>query len=232
MTVRVLAVDTSTMQQSLALTDGPTVVSRLICGARNHADSLLRNIEHVLDLANWELASLDLIAVGIGPGSFTGLRVGMATAKGLAVSAGVPIVGVSSLAATARPIATLFDGTIVVATDARRREAYAASFGTDGGNVVASDEARTIAPAALAEEIANLTGPVAVVGDAFRAYEPLRDLNAEHIVRLPSAWDTPSGPSLAFLAAEKLEAFGPDDLAALEPDYVRPSDAEMNGPRR
>ena len=85
--MRALAIDTSTKAQSLALTDGDRVVARRITHVRtNHSESLLRNIDDMLAQARWGLSELDLVAAGLGPGTFTGLRVGLATAKALARS--------------------------------------------------------------------------------------------------------------------------------------------------
>ncbi len=231
--MKTLAIDTSTKTQSLALTEGDTVVARRLCIVRtNHSGSLLANIDDMLAQADWEPAQLDLVAVGVGPGAFTGLRVGVATAKGIARGAGAALVGVSSLEATARPISALVDATIFALCDARRGEVYAASYQSMNGALTPLSAAAAMTPALLRQAVDAVPGPVVLVGNGLRAHDELRTWDRPQTQVMAQPWDAPSSVSIAMLAARHLAAFGPDDIAALEPDYVRVSDAEMNVARR
>lgn len=231
--MKTLAIDTSTKTQTLALTDGSAVISRRLSVVRtNHSVSLLTNIDDMLAQAEWAPGELELIAVGLGPGTFTGLRVGLATAKAIARSAGAEIVGVSSLAATARPVSSLFDGVIFAACDARRGELYVASFRARDGELEELADASAITPAEVRRQVDETAGPVCLVGNGVRAFDELNRWDRPDVRVLPQPWDAPSSVSIAWLAASKLAASGGDDLAKLEPDYVRASDAEINLGRR
>lgn len=227
--MKTLAIDTSTNAQCLALTQGPELVARRLSFPRpNHSATLLSNIDDMLEQAGWRPTELELVAVGLGPGTFTGLRTGLATAKAIARSAQAAIVGISSLAATARPLTALFDGTIVAVCDARRGEVYCATFRADGGRLHSLTPATARTPTAVRALVESTSGPVVLVGSGLRAFSELTDWAREDIRVMAPPWDPPSSVSLALLAAERLATGGADDLAALEPDYVRPSDAEIH----
>lgn len=237
---RVLALDTATRYQSLALIDGQEVLEHLQRRVRfNHGSSLLDNVSGLLKAHGLALAEIDLISVGVGPGSFTGLRVGLALAKSFARSHDIPIVGVSSLAALAFPHAQTYRrGIICPMYDARRGEVYAGVYRRDGRGletIVADD---TFAPGDIADQLRTISeteAPVVVVGDAPQTYDELSDLHAPDL-----NWETPpisvvepwaNGPSavgLAILGRLQAASEGVDDVAELEPNYIRPTDAELN----
>jgi tRNA threonylcarbamoyladenosine biosynthesis protein TsaB len=182
-----------------------------------HASRLLGLVERVLASAGVSWDDVDRLAVGVGPGGFTGLRIGIATARALAQARGLGVVGVGSLEAlaagadSAQPVAAVID--------ARRGEVFAAVFGPDGAPLVAP---AALAPAALAERLAALPEPVLAVGDgAVRFAEelasagaavppagaPVHRLNAVHICRLGAGRE-------------------PADRDALLPTYLREPDAK------
>lgn len=231
--MKTLAIDTSTKTQALSLTEGGRVLARRLSVVRtNHSESLLANIDDMLRQAEWRVGDLDLVGIGLGPGTFTGLRVGLATAKAIARSSDAALVGISSLAATARPVSALFDGTIYAVCDARRGEVYVAAYRASASVFAEYRHASAQTPAALAAEIEATTGPVAIVGNGLRAFDSLQTWTRPDVTVMGPAWDAPSSVSIALLAAAELADSGPADLAALEPDYVRPSDAEANLARR
>ena len=180
-----------------------------------HAGRLLGAAEAALERAGLGWDEVERIAVGVGPGSFTGLRIGIATARALAQGRGLPVVGVSSLEALARGAA---EAPLVLAVlDARRGEAFAAAW--RGGALVLP--AAALSPEALAERVAALQGTALAVGDgAVRFRGPLEAagalvppdedgahrLHAEHVCRLGAAGN-------------------PIDRDALLPDYLREPDA-------
>lgn len=126
-----LAVDTSTQSGSVALLNSDSVLAEcLINVGINHSETLLPAIEKILSVAGTEIAEVDLFALTVGPGSFTGLRVGASTVKGLALVADKPVVGVSSLDALALNVA---NSTILICPmlDARKKEVYTALYRPD-----------------------------------------------------------------------------------------------------
>ncbi len=224
---KILAVDTSTKIQVLGLTIGTAQVARVQHKVRvDHSNTLLSNINAMLSQHGLKVQDLDLVACGLGPGSFTGLRVGMANAKAIARAADAPIVGVSSLAAIARPVAALHDGTIVSGIDARRGEVFAVAFDNE---MQPLDDEVAYTPDELHQMIEALaeTTNVKLVGNGFRAHDSLQNW-AGNVELLDPAWDWPSPYSIAMMAKNRLEESGPDDLVSLEPNYIRPSDAEIS----
>jgi tRNA threonylcarbamoyladenosine biosynthesis protein TsaB len=230
----ILSIDTSTKFQSLALVDDAIPLARRLHRIKlDHSDTLLHNVSDLLEQQRVAVADLSLVAVGLGPGSFTGLRVGLANAKALARAAGADIVGVSSLAAVARPSCYMHEGPVVVAIDARRSEVYTATYRGRGSDFEALDTARTARPDDLRAHILELAAgaDVLVVGDGVRRYsEQLGAFDHPRIRVLDGPWDPPSSVSIAFLGRSIVDTEGPHDLNTLEPDYIRPSDAKAPRP--
>ena len=161
--MRVLAIDTALEACSAAVLDtdrGGMVASETLPMARGHAEAVMPLIARVMDQAGIEFAELDRIAVTTGPGSFTGLRVGISAARGIALAAGKPAIGLSTLAGFAAPHIAEDDSTnVVAAIDARHDHVYLQVFGPGGRTVVAP----RIAP--LREAVrAAMTGPARIVG--------------------------------------------------------------------
>jgi tRNA threonylcarbamoyladenosine biosynthesis protein TsaB len=159
---------------------------------------------------------LDAVAIGAGPGSFTGLRIGMATAKGIAFAAKCPLWAVSSLGALAHAALVEEPGTIVALLDARRGEIYAGVYRRDNGRTRLAGSERVMPPADLA---AFAAGATRFVGDA-------RDRYAE-LAAFAIADATPTGAAVALLA---LEGERVDVLVGGAPSYIRPSEAEVKYP--
>jgi tRNA threonylcarbamoyl adenosine modification protein YeaZ len=163
--MRVLAIDTALGACSAAVLDtqlGAIIASETIVLARGHAEAVMPLIARVMDAAEIEFGDLDRIAVTAGPGSFTGLRVGISAARGIALAAQKPAIGLSTLSAFAAPHITTNDSTpVVAAIDARHDNVYLQVFGAGG---------RTIVPprvAPLREAMrAAMTGPARIVGTA------------------------------------------------------------------
>src|SRR2546421_10934769 len=139
--MRVLAIDTALAGCSAAVLDldrGGIVASETLSIARGHAEALIPLIARVMDHAAVEFAELDRIAVTTGPGSFTGLRVGISATRGIALAAGKPAIGLSTLAGFAAPLIAEDDSThVVAAIDARHEHVYLQVFGTGGRTLVA-----------------------------------------------------------------------------------------------
>lgn len=127
--MRVLGIETSTTQASVALLEGGNVVlERSSARPKQSAERLLPLIAELLNEVGWQRSSLDRIGVSVGPGSFTGLRVGIACAQGLSLGLGLPLVGVGSLRAMARAVPESVPGVRCAVLDARRAEVFAAAY--------------------------------------------------------------------------------------------------------
>ncbi len=223
-----LAVDTSTLTSSAAVvtTDG---VARAQAGGApgTPTDQLLALCERVLAEAAIATSDLTAIAVGAGPGSFTGLRIGLATAKGLAYALGRPLWLASSLAALAHDLAAVApddDGVLVPMLDARRGEIYAGAFRRTADGLVPVLAECVVAPDALIAALVGLGAPLHLAGDALEIHgDALAALVATRHPhpRTPSAL----GVARAALAGSRL-----DRLHDGAPAYIRPSEAEVKYP--
>lgn len=205
---KILAFDTSGRGAALALLEAGELVARRDLGGRP-AEGLLAAIGGLLEEVGWELGALRLVVVGVGPGSFTGTRVGLATAKGLAFAAGLEVVGVTSLAARARALAK---PAVALVANAGRGEVYAAAYRCSPGVPVEEHVAPFLASPERALERVGDGWPVFADGDLGLPVPPAPPLDAG---------------ALGFEGWLRYQAFGPDDPAGLEPSYVRPSDAKL-----
>jgi tRNA threonylcarbamoyladenosine biosynthesis protein TsaB len=228
--VIVLAIDTSTSVASIALVGGEgLLLAELSVGAgRRHGGTLLPRIEVVLAAAGVAFEDVGLLAVGTGPGSFTGLRVGLATMKGLALARGLPVVGVPSLVALARGLGPSVSP-IVPVVDAQKGELFAAAYRV--GDAVDTLLAPFHAPPAEAGAVLRAAfpaEPLLVGGDGLRKHrEPFLDALGEPRVIAGPVHDAPRAAHLAVEALRIHAEDGPADLDALEPLYVRPADAKL-----
>jgi tRNA threonylcarbamoyladenosine biosynthesis protein TsaB len=236
----VLGLDTATNATSVALRldDGSVTEARddPPAGAHpGHATRLLAMADHLLADAGAGLAEVGRIAVGVGPGTFTGLRVGVATARGLAQSSGAELVAVSSLRALGAPaIEAGGESAVLAVIDARRSEIFAAAYASDGGELASGRALRPGAIAALLEE-AGLTS-AAAVGDGALRYRS--ELEAAGLAVAPET------SPLHLLRAAAICALAPSPTSSATsepvlPDYLRRPDAELalegagaNGGRR
>jgi tRNA threonylcarbamoyladenosine biosynthesis protein TsaB len=224
--MRLLAIDTSTWTASVAVTDEHgAVIAAGDARTETHSENLLPLVADVVARAGIAPAALDAIAVGVGPGSFTGLRIGLATAKGVAFAAGRPLWAVSSLAALAVELAGACDAALLVPVlDARRGEIFAGFYGRDGR---ARAPECVLAPPALAAAIAavrNADETCALAGDALDVYGELRAIDG---VMTPTCRATPAAAAIARLA---LDGDRVDVLGHGAPVYIRPSEAEVKYP--
>lgn len=201
---------------------------------RTHGAMLLEQIDAALEHAGLGLGAVEAIAVSAGPGSFTGLRVGMATAKALAWASGVPAVAVPTLeawAVRATELGIAQPGAILgVVLDARKQEVYSALFGVGAAGPERLRPDRVESPHACATALREATGgdgPLVLLGDGPQRYAEsfagLADAARTGLDELP-----PSGAGVARLGAERLIAQGPEDVRDLAPVYVRQSEAELN----
>jgi tRNA threonylcarbamoyladenosine biosynthesis protein TsaB len=245
--VLVAALDTATLTLSCALVDvsrgsPPRLRSERLERAAakpeqgkvgGHSAALPEALVELLKAEGLAIPDVEGYAVGLGPGSFTGLRIGLATWKGLAYASRRPIAGASSLAAMALAAAPgAGEGTLLVPLlDARKGEVYAGFYRAREGGIVAIAPEAALPPAALAERVraAAAGGAAAAFGEGYEAYAGVL---APALPRLATEVRTPPALGVAALAAEPLLAASYDAQAlfALEPHYVRPSEAELKFP--
>lgn len=215
------------MQVGVALGEGRgqevRAVVRLI-GERRHAEQLAPAIRALCDWTGVELAALEAIAVGIGPGLFTGLRVGVTTANVMAQALGVPVIGVPGLDLVAHPLRHSAR-TIVVALDARRGEVFHARYRPVAGGVERESEYAVGTVDALVSDLAALDEDVLVAGDGVARYEAaLSSLGRAELAGADFA--EPSVSALVELAKARLGHDTP--FVPVTPMYLRESDAELS----
>jgi tRNA threonylcarbamoyladenosine biosynthesis protein TsaB len=216
--MRLLAVETSTLAGGVALLDGDRLVGEYLLDVGiTHSERLMVAVDRVLGDAGWRVRDLEALAVAIGPGSFTGLRIGLGTVKGLAVATGLPIAAVPTLDAMAAglPFAAL---PVCPVIGARKGEVYASRYRWDGDRMRREWEYLAITPDELA---ARLDEPSILVGGGAGAVRsPLARL-------APPARRLPSPGSVAQLGHERLRRGESVPAADLVPLYLRPSEAEL-----
>ncbi len=224
-----LAIDTSTPSCSVAFIQGGAsgqILGSLLIGGLTHSRRLLQSVESLMDSLALDWQALAGIAVSLGPGSFTGLRIGLATAKGLAMAADLPLAGCSSLRILAAGVALMPGEKICAVLDARKKEVYAGRYLFTGKELVAEGEKMVLAPQELA---AQLPADILLVGDGAALYRPLFTEIAGSRVRFAPLWNNqPQAAVLGFLAAEQLRCGRILDICSLSPCYIRKSDAELN----
>lgn len=239
----VLAIDTSTLHASVALVAGAPGDSQVLAesqsGVATHSERLLVQVDEVLVHADKTLADLDGIAIGAGPGSFTGLRIGMATAKGLAFATGKPLWAVSSLAALALEVGpdAGAEALVVPVMDARRGEVFAGFYRVGKDEVIALASERVLAPEALSKELQGVLAETSytravALGDGLVVHaEPLavdgEQLLGGALAIVPNAPATPPARAVGRLA---LGDEHPDVSAHGAPAYIRLSEAEIKFP--
>jgi tRNA threonylcarbamoyladenosine biosynthesis protein TsaB len=217
--MRVLAIDTALGACSAAVFDaerGDIIASETVAMTRGHAEAVMPLIARVMDLADVEFADLDRIAVTTGPGSFTGLRVGISAARGIALAAGKPAIGLSTLAGFAAPLIAEDDSThVVAAIDARHDNVYLQVFGAAGRTLVAPRIA-TLRDAVRA----TMTGPARIVGTGANLVAAAWPKGAEP----PLLVENSGAPDIGWIA--RLGAAAGDDCGPPKPLYLRAPDAQ------
>ncbi|MEB5974631.1 tRNA (adenosine(37)-N6)-threonylcarbamoyltransferase complex dimerization subunit type 1 TsaB [Pantoea dispersa] len=175
MSARILALDTATEACSAALLNQQQIDARFEIAPRDHTQRILPLVQEVLQAQQLALSALDALAFGRGPGSFTGVRIGIGIAQGLALGADLPMIGVSSLATMAQGAWRLTGATrVLAAIDARMGEVYWAEYQRDEqGEWQGAESEAVLKPEAAQARIAQLSGEWATVGTGWAAYPQL-----------------------------------------------------------
>ncbi|HUP69418.1 MAG TPA: tRNA (adenosine(37)-N6)-threonylcarbamoyltransferase complex dimerization subunit type 1 TsaB [Acidimicrobiales bacterium] len=224
--VIILGIETATSQVGCALggVEG-CIASFHATKGRRHAETLVPAIQFVCEQARVEWREVSVVAVDIGPGLFTGLRVGIATAKAMAHALRVPMIGLSSLDLLAFP-QRHGSGLVATVVDARRGEVFCALYRPVPGGIQRVTPARVCSPEALASELMAMGEDCLLVGDGAIRYRKVFDDG--DLVLADAGFAYPSASSLVELAhprAIREEFVQPSELS---PMYLRKSDAEIN----
>jgi tRNA threonylcarbamoyladenosine biosynthesis protein TsaB len=223
--MNVLGVDTATRSCSVAvLIENKPAAELATVSERTHSVRLMSMIRDVLALAKLELKEIDGFAVTVGPGSFTGLRIGISTVKGLAFAAAKPCVGISTLEALAFPCLPC-PQRICTLMDARKGEVYAAFFHGLGDRLERIGDEQVGTAEAILQAV---NSPHLFVGDAVDSYaDRIRARVGDCAVLAPRELHFPKASVVARLARDPLQAAGRGGPVHVVPHYIRQSDAEL-----
>lgn len=224
--MKILAFETSAKAASVALLDdGKLLGENYQNTGMTHSQTLMVMAENLLQTAGLNAQNVDAVAVAAGPGSFTGVRIGVAAAKGFAWGRQIPCYGVSTLEAMARNLGT-WQGYVVPAMDARRNQVYTAIFHAEKGNLTRVEEDMAISLEELKEKIKNYPESVFLVGDGARlCYNTLLE-EVPGLVLPPEHRMHQRAAGVALAAQVMVDAGEPGNGAELTPNYLRLSQAE------
>ncbi|HNX29829.1 MAG TPA: tRNA (adenosine(37)-N6)-threonylcarbamoyltransferase complex dimerization subunit type 1 TsaB [Syntrophomonadaceae bacterium] len=226
----IIAVDCATPAAGAALSDGEKIIAEYSNNFKQvHSENFMPLIDKCLQDYGCSLKDLDAIAVTVGPGSFTGIRIGMAAVKGLSLGSGVPIIGISTLEAVAYNM-VLSDYLVCPVLNARKNEVYAAAYSVKSIKPEILWGPAACPPQVMADGInklaANCPG-IVFLGDGYKPYrEIFRSYFGSQIAEVPPHMMQPRAAGIASLAAIKLKQGSFEDVHAIRPYYIRLSEAE------
>jgi tRNA threonylcarbamoyladenosine biosynthesis protein TsaB len=230
--VKILGIETSTLMVGVAILDKAGLVAEYRFEAtRSRSERLMPMIDRVLKDSQMTPQDLEGLAVSMGPGSFTGLRVGLSTAKGLAFALGLPVVGVPTLEVLAAPLAAARCAyPICPMLDAKRQEVYTALFSADSeGGLKKMMEDEAISPLKLLGQLAERRESILFLGTGALLYEDEIKKRLGDFAILVSRLDPYPSPSMvAALGMKRLMSSGGDDLSSLVPLYLSRFQAKMS----
>ena len=222
----ILAFETSAKSCSAAIHDGQKLLAESYQNSGlTHSQTLMVMAEDLLKVCGKSAADVTHLAAAAGPGSFTGIRIGVSAAKGFAWGAEKPVYGVSTLESMALGLG-VWSGYICCCMDARRNQVYNAIFLVENGELTRVSEDRAIALSDLKNELAHIDGPIYLVGDGAALAHKNLSSELPNLILPPEhrQHQRASGVALAALAA--MERGENADGAALQPNYLRLSQAE------
>ncbi len=221
--MNILAIDTASKTCSVAICRDDTVRVEITDGSgETHSRHLMTMVDQALNMSGTHLQDMDALAVNRGPGSFTGVRIGISTAKGLASAGAIPLVGVSGLAALAWQ-ACPASQMICAMLDARRNEVYCGHYRFVQGELVPLGPEAVCAPE---EAVRDVERPCVLIGDGAQVYRSrLEALLGEDLLVGPPFRDAIRAGAIAYAALSRI-ARGANDLVQLVPMYLRPSYAQ------
>ncbi len=229
----ILAFESTALTASAALwQDGAPLASTTLTAGNTHSTTLLPLAEHLLSMSGKTVNDIDLFACAVGPGSFTGVRIGAATVQGLAFEKNKPCVGVSSLLGMAYALRG-FTGILCPVISARRSQFYSALFSSDGEHVRRLTEDSIVLTEDLDTYLAPYDAPIHLIGDGYKA--ALSAITHPKLCMTPQALQFPSAFAVAeaafdlYTSAEDKSVFTP---SALTPVYLKKTQAEQEREER
>lgn len=230
--MRILAIDSATPVAGVALlSDGTLIKEKFSNFKKTHSETLMPMIDQVLRECECTIADVQALAVTIGPGSFTGLRIGLALVKGLAQATGIPVVGVNTLEVLAHNIYGS-DALVCPLLNARKGEVYCGFYQVDGVKPLALAEMKACSPAEFKDEalsILDKTGKkrIILLGDGYPPYQEFFEEQLGSVAEtVPPHHMLPRSSALASLAEERVNRGDFDNVFRLRPVYIRLSEAE------
>ena len=222
----ILAFETSAKACSVALHDGNKLLAESYQNTGlTHSQTLMTMAEDLLKTCGMTAGEVTHLAVAAGPGSFTGVRIGVAAAKGFGWGAELPVYGVSTLESMARSLG-VWDGHVCACMDARRSQVYNALFRSKGGALERVSEDRAIALEELKTDLEHIDGPIYLVGDGAMLTHRTLSGQIENLILPPEHRLQQRASGVALAAAEAIGRGESGDGAALQPNYLRLSQAE------
>lgn len=222
--MKILALDSSASIGTVALCEDKKLICELTVNTGNtHSETLLPTVEQVLKLTGTTVDEIDLFACSVGPGSFTGVRIGVATIKGLAFGRNTQCVGISTLDSLAQNI-SCYDGILCPVMDARRDHVYNALYRCSGGVITRLCPDRLISIEELDIELSALGEKIYLSGDGYELCK--RSFTQTKTEDVPERLRLESGYSTAVCAMKKYENGETVSDFELAPVYLRPSQAE------
>lgn len=224
--MKILAIDTSTMIASCAVMDGERVLGEFsLSQEMSHSESLVPMIDEILKALNIKIKDIDLYAAAIGPGSFTGLRIGLATVKALAHMFDKPIIGVSTIEALAFNLP--YNPIVVPMIDARRNRVYNGIYSWEDGKLKAIMDANAMEIDELLEKLDRDYTNIVVNGDGTILYrEKIREALKDKVKFSTIGLNQCKATSVGELALNKYKDGYRDNYYTIVPDYLRKSQAE------
>ncbi len=223
----ILALDTSTLVSSVAVADTDKLLAELTLETRlTHSETLMPHIEQVLAMADIDKTKLAGVAVSIGPGSFTGLRIGLASAKGMAYALDIPLIGVPTMEALACqcPVPGIYAVPLI---DAQKGNAYMAVYRWEDGQLVEQQAVEVLSVDDCLARCAALDRPVILLGDAaVKKVAGRKELPQGVQIALPHIV-MPRAAGTALLGLRRLAAGQAGSVMDMEPVYIRRSEAEV-----
>lgn len=223
----ILGIDTSTLVSSVALVDKNKVLAELnIQSKLTHSEMLMPHIDQLLKLAQVDKKAVTGIAVSIGPGSFTGLRIGLATAKTIAYALDIPIIGVPTMEALAYncPIPEVY---IMPLLDAQKGNCYTAKYCWEEGKLIIKEQTKVDSFDNLLSYATNQDKKVIILGEiAIKHADKIKELHENIILAQPQIIFAKAS-SVAFLGIDMQNRGINHDVMTLEPYYIRKSEAEV-----
>lgn len=227
--MKVLALDSSSIVATVALIDEERVIGEIIINhKKNHSEKLMPIIQQLLDGVEEKIEDVDAFGVCIGPGSFTGIRIGMSTAKALAQAGSKPLIGISTLEGLAFQL-PYSRGVICPILDAQRNQIYTGLYKWEGDQLFSIEEDQAIGAEEWIEKIKDRTEDIHLVGDGIVKFSSLfQEKLGEKVSIAPSIVRMPRASSIASLALQRVQKGESTDYKDVVPHYIRKSQAEQN----